>query len=112
MGWVQCPVIEPFAPQGASGFRVKKVGSQVFMEWGIAATGVTVPSQAYTVSTLPDPKYYPNQTEVYMLAYANTAERTAGLRVIAKSNGAIVVRAGITTGSYIIVANGSSWWTD
>lgn len=107
-GWVQCPTISPFQPQGSSSFRVRRTGNWVSIEWGIAPTGVTANS-VQDVATVPVGFRPPSG--VYLGAWTNVAAaRNAGFVVEAPGN--IQLRTAPTVGGYFLIPSGSGWYLD
>lgn len=107
-GWVQCPTISPFQPQGSSSFRVRRTGNWVSIEWGIAPTGVTANS-VQNVATVPVGFRPPSG--VYLGAWTNVAAaRNAGFVVEAPGN--IQLRTAPTVGGYFLIPSGSGWYLD
>lgn len=108
-GWVECPTSTGYDKQGSHGFLVRRIDDQVFIRWGVSATGMSAGSSNYDVATLPNSTFYPIG-ETYCLGISNSAARTSGARVVIIPDGKIQVRNGTTGGGYVLAAEGSSWF--
>ncbi len=108
-GWVQCPTLPGFSPQGGSSFRVRRRGKKVNLEWGIAGSGI-LPNTAVDVATVPDGFRPLSGGESHGLCFSNTAGARGTTGLVVSPTGSIQIRTGAVVGGYYLAQSGHSWF--
>lgn len=108
-GWVGVPLRSGFAPQGANGPMVRKIGKVVYLRWGIASTGIATASTAYTVADVPA-GYRPVAGSEYFMCVGGSVGSTAGGgRWEVATDGTMKLTSPSTLGNYYLAPAGTCW---